>query len=178
MPDEVLPLASLKALQHFGARPAMADGIATLWTDRDALLGELARRKREFAVLLDMTAIDERARKHKDKRAADFTLVYHLLRHQDGLQLRVKLALSEAAMSVPSVCGLWANANWYEREIFDMFGISFEGHPDLRRILMPENPFLPRDGAGAVYHAARNVAGGAGGLAGGAGLRRAGGPGR
>jgi NADH-quinone oxidoreductase subunit C/D len=139
MPDEVIPFLPMVGFTSVRDSGAAVDGIETIWTDRDSVLAVLTAQKREFAILLDVTAIDERTRKHKDKRAADFTLVYHLLRHQDGRQLRVKLALLEAAMRAPSICGLWANANWYEREIFDMFGISFEGHPDLRRILMPES---------------------------------------
>jgi len=71
--------------------------------------------------------------------AGDFTLVVHLLRHEDAAELRVKVALRAAALSVDSLSGLFPNADWYEREVWDMFGVRFENHKDLRRILMPES---------------------------------------
>ena len=52
-----------------------------------------------------------------------------------GLRFRLKVLVSEDSLKVPTLCGLYANANWYEREVFDQFGIVFEGHPDLRRLL-------------------------------------------
>lgn len=64
-----------------------------------------------------------------------FAVVYHLLSLQNNLRLRLRVALDDAAPSVDSVVEIWASANWYEREAFDLFGIMFRGHPDLRRLL-------------------------------------------
>ena len=64
-----------------------------------------------------------------------FAVVYHLLSTTHNHRLRVKVRVSETEMTVPSVHALWKNANWYEREAYDLFGLLFEGHPDLRRIL-------------------------------------------
>jgi len=71
------------------------------------------------------------------KREKRFEVVYHLLRHSDSKRLRLKVRVAEAE-SVPSVTSVWKGAEWCERECFDMFGVRFEGHPDLRRILLPE----------------------------------------
>ncbi len=66
-------------------------------------------------------------------------LVYHLLsyKHRHGIVLKVEA--DRAAPSVPSVEGVWKTANWFEREIFDLFGVDFPGHPDLRRIMLPDD---------------------------------------
>jgi NADH-quinone oxidoreductase subunit C/D len=93
---------------------------------------------RPFTTLLDLTAIDERERTHRDNQPdADFTTVYHLFSYERNQHLRLKVALQGEHPSVPTVTGCWAAANWYEREVWDMFGITFDGHPELRRILMP-----------------------------------------
>ena len=81
-----------------------------------------------FTTLVDITAIDW------PERAKRFDLVWHLLSMQRNQRIRVKAAIGEDQM-VPSVVTVWKSANWYEREVFDMFGILFSGHPDLRRIL-------------------------------------------
>jgi NADH-quinone oxidoreductase subunit C len=67
-----------------------------------------------------------------------FGVIYCLLSMQSGERLIVKTYLNEPDLTVKSVYDLWRGADWLEREVFDMFGIVFEGHPDLRRILMPE----------------------------------------
>lgn len=74
------------------------------------------------------------------ERTPRFDVVYQLLSlpHQCVLRLKVRVgAQGEEHPSVPSVCTIWPGANWYEREVYDLFGIEFAGHPDLRRILMP-----------------------------------------
>ena len=68
-----------------------------------------------------------------------FELNYHLLSMERGLRLRLRVRLPGAEPALPSVSGVWATANWHEREAFDLFGIRFHGHPDLRRILMPDD---------------------------------------
>lgn len=81
-----------------------------------------------FSSLTDITAVD-----HPD-RPARFDLVYQLLSMYRNQRIRVKMAVREDEL-VPSATRIWPGANWYEREIFDMFGVMFSGHPDLRRIL-------------------------------------------
>ena len=89
-------------------------------------------------MLYDLTAIDERVRRHRDGQPpGDFTVVYHLLSIGRNEDIRVKVALEGESPSLQSVTDIWPSANWYEREVWDMFGVRFEGHPNLRRILMP-----------------------------------------
>jgi NADH-quinone oxidoreductase subunit C/D len=64
-------------------------------------------------------------------------VVYHLLSFERNEDIRLKIALNEAKLSLPTICDIWPSANWYEREVWDMFGIAFEGHPHLKRIIMP-----------------------------------------
>ncbi|MGC8602406.1 MAG: NADH-quinone oxidoreductase subunit C/D, partial [Desulfomonilaceae bacterium] len=91
-----------------------------------------------FRMLYDVTAIDERLRSHRqDQPDGDFTIVYHLLSFDRNSDIRIKTALKVENPSIPSIVDIWQSANWYEREIWDMFGIKFEGHPHLKRILMP-----------------------------------------
>ena len=87
----------------------------------------------DFAMLLDLTCVDERP------LGRGFMMVYHLLSLAHNKRLRVKTALPAGEPSVASLAGLWKNADWLEREVFDMFGVVFEGHPDLRRILLSDD---------------------------------------
>lgn len=84
----------------------------------------------QFDMLIDVTAVD-----HLDSEQR-FEVVYHLLSLPLKQRLRVKVPLTEQETTVDSVTGIWPGANWFEREVFDMFGITFVGHPDLKRILM------------------------------------------
>lgn len=124
------------------AEQATRDHIISVWLPLVKLKSVLFFVKNElpkpFLLLYDLTAIDERSRK-KDPEypSSKFTLVYHLFSFDRNEFIRFKIALSGDYPTVPSITNLWANANWYEREVFDMFGIRFEGHPHLRRILMP-----------------------------------------
>jgi NADH-quinone oxidoreductase subunit C len=83
-----------------------------------------------FELLVDVTAVDYPGRTPR------FDVVYHLCSLRQGHRLRVKVPVGEDAAAVPSLVPLWKGANWLEREVWDMFGIRFDGHPDLRRILM------------------------------------------
>ncbi|MEH6611434.1 MAG: NADH-quinone oxidoreductase subunit C/D [Halioglobus sp.] len=116
---------------------ATADLTPTLWVDTSDLLAVLAHLQRRFPMLLDLFGVDERLREHKPPAAADFTVVYHLLNLDDREEIRIKVALTESALSAPTAVSIWPNANWYEREAWDMYGIEFSGHPNLRRILLP-----------------------------------------
>ena len=88
-----------------------------------------------YDMLVDVTAVDYLYYPGAKDR---FGLIYALLNTTTGERLYVKTYLNEPNVRVPSACSLWRGANWLEREVFDMFGIGFEGHPDPRRILMPE----------------------------------------
>jgi NADH-quinone oxidoreductase subunit C len=76
---------------------------------------------------------------HWLEREPAFWVAYHLYSPEHGHRVRVKVGLSEGDAVLPSVTGLFPTANWQEREVFDLDGIVFEGHPDLRRILMPDD---------------------------------------
>ena len=115
-----------------------ADNIPTVWVGRKHLIEVLQFLKPSFSMLYDLFAIDERTRVHRDGQpAADYTVVYQLLSMQRNEDLRIKVALSENDLSLPSATSIWPNANWYEREAWDMFGVDFVGHPSLFRILLP-----------------------------------------
>jgi NADH-quinone oxidoreductase subunit C len=85
----------------------------------------------EYTLLTDETAVDY------PKREKRFEVIYHLYSFKRNDRLRLKLIVGEGE-KVPSVVGLWPTANWLEREVYDMFGVEYEGHPDLKRILLPE----------------------------------------
>jgi len=118
-----------------------ADGIPTVWVARELaprVLRHLSEAiERPYRMLYDLTAIDERERRGRSAPLRDFTVVYHLLSFERNQDVRVKVALAADDLATASVVDLWPNANWYEREVWDMFGIRFPGHPNLRRILMP-----------------------------------------
>ncbi len=131
--------------ERFGAAAVTAqetkDGVPTVWVEKarahEVLSYLKASSGRRFRMLYDLTAIDERVRSHRDGQPeSDFTVVYHLLSYDHNEDVRVKTGLAEGA-SIKSITGIWPAANWYEREVWDMFGIGFDGHPHLRRILMP-----------------------------------------
>jgi len=118
------------------------DGIATVWSTAERVRELLRFLKHEampaYRMLLDLTAVDERLRiNRRDQPPGDFTLVYHLMSFEREDDIRVKVPLNEDDLHAPTICDLWLNANWYEREAWDMFGIEFAGHPNLRRILLP-----------------------------------------
>jgi NADH-quinone oxidoreductase subunit C/D len=118
------------------------DGTPTIWTDRNNLKPALNYLKNEislpFRMLYDLTCIDERTRTIRDAQpASDFTVVYHLTSFERNQDIRIKVALKEGDLNIPSITNIWESANWYEREVYDMFGVNFTGHPRLTRILMP-----------------------------------------
>lgn len=113
------------------------DNTPTLWLGTDQLLEVLHHLRPRFPMLLDLFGVDERLREHKPTAAADFTVIYHLLNLADREEIRLKVSVSIDQPTVPSAVGVWPNADWYEREAWDMYGIEFAGHPNLRRILLP-----------------------------------------
>jgi NADH-quinone oxidoreductase subunit C/D len=123
-------------------RQETKDGVPTAWLSRDAVVPVLDHLRRDvpgpFRTLYDLAGVDERVRADRELRPeSDFTVVYHLLSYDRNEDVRLKVPLAGRHPSVPTITGLWPSADWYERELWDMFGVGVEGHPDLRRILMP-----------------------------------------
>jgi len=87
----------------------------------------------DFDFLMDITAVD-----YLGKKTSRFEVVYQLYSFSRNQRLRVKVALAEEELEVPSLTSLWKSADWLEREAWDMFGVRFQDHPDLRRILLYE----------------------------------------
>lgn len=121
----------------------IVDDTPVVWIAKDELLPLLRHLKvgleYGYAMLYDLTVIDERARRQpaEGSTRGDFTVVYHLLSLTRNDDIRIKVSLEENRLSLPSATRIWPAANWYEREAWDMFGVEFEGHPNLRRIIMP-----------------------------------------
>ena len=143
-PIDSEPTVASELAQRFGANliqeQSTEDGIPTIWTDSTHLLQVLRFLKIEstdpYRMLYDLTALDERTRTHRDAQPrSDFTVVYHLLSFGRNQDARIKVPLVGEAPCIPSVTSLWPNANWYEREVWDMFGVTFNGHPHLTRNL-------------------------------------------
>jgi NADH-quinone oxidoreductase subunit C/D len=144
MEDEKGIVSELR--ERFGGdavRPErLKDTIATCWVSPGRLHEVLSFLKSEvsepYSMLYDISAIDERVREHRDGQPdGGFTVIYHLLSLGRNEDVRVKVPLEAESPRAGSVVSLWPNANWYEREVWDMFGIAFDGHPNLRRIYMP-----------------------------------------
>jgi NADH-quinone oxidoreductase subunit C/D len=124
------------------AQQPTRDGVPTLWISaarvRDVLRHLKTEAAQPYRLLYDLTAIDERVRQNRQGQpASDFTVVYHLLSFERNADVRLKVALQGDYPTIRTITDIWPAANWYEREVWDMFGIRFEGHPHLRRILMP-----------------------------------------
>lgn len=143
MPSSQTPPAGATALDPTAVRPDLADARilrvapAELRATLEGLLAD------GFAMLLDVGGADYPGREPR------FDVVYHLLNLVAGAttvaavgmpeRVRVLCGVPEADPVVPSVADLWPAANWAEREVFDLFGVRFDGHPDLRRIQMPDD---------------------------------------
>ena len=123
---------------HFEAEPAVDDAInPTVFVPVEHLLAtcralhdapDLA-----FVAFTDVTAVDFHPR-----RTPRFDVVYHFVSPQRRARVRLKTRV-HTDQPVPSIIGIWAGANWFEREVFDLFGIVFTGHDDLRRLMMPDD---------------------------------------
>ena len=101
-------------------------------------IAKFCRDELSFDYLLDITSIDNFGEEPR------FEIVYHLYSMPHAAHLRLKLKVSEDVGALDTVSDIWPTANWHEREIYDMMGIKFNGHPDLRRILMWDGyPFFP-----------------------------------
>ena len=119
-----------------------ADAIPTVWVPAARLNDVLRYLKTEavepFAMLYDLGAIDERRRTHREGQpASDFTIFVHLLSYGRNADVRLKVALCGDRPRFTTITDVWPAANWYEREVWDMFGVAADGHPRLARLLMP-----------------------------------------
>ena len=105
---------------------------------RIAEVCQFAKTELDFDFLVDLTTIDN----HEE--TPRWTAVYHIYGYEHFCHLRLKISVSEEESELPTVSSVWRTANWHEREAYDMMGIRFAGHPDLRRILMWEGyPYFP-----------------------------------
>ena len=112
----------------------------SLTVTKDSLIEIMTFCKNDlgFDYLVDLTAVDNLGTNPR------YEVVYELYSYSDSCHLRIKVGVDESEREVSSVVGLWPTANWHEREAFDMIGLTFSGHPDMRRILMWEGyPFYP-----------------------------------
>ncbi len=130
--QETFP-GSILSVVEFRGETSLTVDLAALAAVLTYCHGELA-----FDLLLDISSVDNLG---EDPR---FVMVYELYSLSTKIHLRIKAGVSEDALDVPTVSHLWATADWHEREVYDMMGLRFTGHPDLRRILMWEGyPFHP-----------------------------------
>jgi NADH-quinone oxidoreductase subunit C len=106
----------------------------TLLTSKERVIEVLQhlRDEQQFDMLTDETCVDYYPREPR------FGILYQLYSTTRNIRVRVKVMLGEYDRSIQSACGIYRAANWLEREMYDLFGINFEGHPDLRRIMMPQ----------------------------------------
>ncbi len=108
-------------------------GDDTLVIQKDALLeimDFIYQKPYEFTMLLDLTCVDYMGETPR------YQMVYHVSSLAHNLRLRLKAAVEEGDLTIDSLTGRWKNANWLEREVYDMFGIRFNRHPDMRRLFM------------------------------------------
>jgi NADH-quinone oxidoreductase subunit C len=144
MPSSQAPPAGATALDPTAVRPDIADARIVRVTPAEVRATLEGLKNDGFTLLLDVGAAD-----YPGREPARFDVVYHLLKMplqptavaQVGAPERVRVlcGVPERAPSVPSVSDLWPSADWAEREIFDLYGVRFDGHPDLRRIQMPDD---------------------------------------
>jgi len=133
-----------RAMAALGAEllPPTPDGLAAFRVGREAWRDVAAVMKRDpalsFDLLIDVAGVDF------PRRRPRFEVVYHLWSLVHNRIVRVKVGVPEEEPTCPSVVDLWPTANWHEREAYDLLGVRFTGHPDLRRILMPDDyPWHP-----------------------------------
>jgi NADH-quinone oxidoreductase subunit C len=123
------------------AAPVIFRGEVTLTVrdpERIADVCAVAKKELGFDFLVDLTGVDN------DGDTPRWTVVYELYGMAHGAHLRLRASVGEEKSELPTVSGVWRTANWHEREAYDMLGIRFRGHPDLRRILMWEGyPYFP-----------------------------------
>ena len=140
MPQEIDKISPVRKLQEWDARSVAevieSRGETTVVIGRDALLKVAVYLATEpslkFSFLSDIATVDRFPMEPR------FEVNYQLLSMDLPARLRLKVKLSGSDPVIPSVFGIWPTADWHERENFDLFGIRFDGHPNMRRILMPD----------------------------------------
>ena len=122
--------------KRFGARETEFRGQVSLISEPEKLvsIAQSLRDDHNFEMLADLTAVD-----YWPEQTKRFHLVCQFNSYSRKMRLGLRLPLDGNRPTVDSLSGVYPNANWHERELWDMFGIRFEGHPDLRRILMPHD---------------------------------------
>ena len=126
---------TIQALKEkFGCEENVHRGEHTLFVDARDLLAvvEMLRNEFGFNLLASLTATD-----YWPEEAPRMHVSYQFYSIEDKIHLRLRVRLAGDELTLPTIEGYYPNANWHEREVYDMFGIIFEGHSDLRRILMP-----------------------------------------
>jgi NADH-quinone oxidoreductase subunit C len=125
--------AKLKANYGSGVEPLTYAGQNYMVVDRSLIpeILQVLRNQEQFDYCVDITAV------HYPQREKQFDLVWVLYSFAHNERIRVKTQIADGD-SPPSSVPIWAGANWLEREVFDMFGIKFDGHPDMKRILLPD----------------------------------------
>ncbi len=139
-PRDFAQILAVKFGALIGEPVEFRDEITLKVTDAEKI-GEIcafAKQDLGFDYLVDISSVDNYG---DDPR---FTVVYELYSYKDRVHLRLKTDVSEEKAELPTVTTVWRTANWHEREIYDMMGLRFRGHPDLRRILMWDGyPYFP-----------------------------------
>ena len=132
--DDKLQAAVTAIQERFAASVEVEHGATTLViaADKNTEITQVLRDEFQFNMLVDETAID-----YWPQEAPRFHVVYQLYSLPLNLQLRLRASLDGNAPHLRTLESVYPNANWYEREVWDMFGIRFDGHSDMRRILMP-----------------------------------------
>ncbi|NBA88248.1 NADH-quinone oxidoreductase subunit C [Emticicia sp. CRIBPO] len=131
---------------HFGEKLFNLEepyGLLTVTTQRENILEVISylndHEKFRFTFLTDITGIHI-----PDNKGAEFGVIYHMHSWENNVRIRIKVFLSENDINIPSMTGIFAGANWMERETFDFYGIIFTGHPNLKRILnIDEMDYFP-----------------------------------
>lgn len=141
--SEVISIIEQEFKESLLAVQKTADDFPTLWFAADDIINiiDFLKNKidRPYKMLYDLTAIDEQGRAHREGQPeSKFTIVYTLLSFDRNTYLRLKVPLNGTEPTAPTLTGIFRSSNWYEREVYDMFGVKFKGHPNLRRILMPD----------------------------------------
>jgi NADH-quinone oxidoreductase subunit C len=121
--DDVGPLSEPKIDQHCVVRRERIVEVSRFLKTEAGL---------DFDFLEDLTAVDQ-------PKKNQIEVVYHLLSYKHRHVFKLKVEADRGAPSVPTVEVVWKTANWFEREVYDLFGVNFEGHPDLRRLMLPDD---------------------------------------
>ncbi len=133
MSEERIQSVATTLAARMGTEVTHENGQVVVRVPRERIVEAATALRDEFGfqVAEDVTAVD-----YWQRREPRFDVVYHFFSYEHADMLTVRVAVDEGE-EVPSITGVFPGANWYEREVYDLFGIPFAGHPDLRRIIMP-----------------------------------------